>query len=162
LVVTFFILGAIGYIGYFGLVVSVSRTKTGIQLSNAQVQASQAYQSLQQQAGEAQQQLQSCLRTTSPDSTVCSQNFDGQFGFAIGSYGAALEVIQFPSYASVQAAAAIAAASKAASLASYLETLAGIDSPAAYDQIMGSKATQAAFNAVDSTYEELQEALART
>jgi hypothetical protein len=160
LVVTLFILGAIGYVAYIGFVANnISRLNSDTERNNAEIYASQAFQLLGQQLQSATKQLQTCEEGSTQDSVPCRQTFDQASGVALGNFSGNLETITFPSDVAAEADAAESAASAAGNAFVAVSSQTEGDSPAAYQQVYESLGIEEKGHAVVSTFRSLQEAL---
>lgn len=158
LVVVFIVLGAIWYVSYYSLI-NTGALKFNASLTHglgAEVAASSAYSTLGQQAQAFDHNTVGCQKDSDPVS--CVEQQDAQFGNDLQTYGNTIAGIDYPSGVTSQVDAAQRAATDASHLLIYLSQ-SGTD-PNTYQERVQSSDIQAKLSAVDSTYRDLQSALA--
>jgi Domain of unknown function (DUF4389) len=160
LVVVFFILGAVGIIGYTTFFIALSnRATTSDQAITAQNQVVSGYNA----ALVAVQSFSTAAKTCNQSSSAataqvaCLEANDAKLATAFDNYASALSVIDFPSSASSAASAAQSAASQAGSTMHQLAG-AGAD-PQAYQAAVTSSNVQSVFTQVDTTFKRLNSVL---
>lgn len=154
LTVVFIIVGAVFFV--------VSRTATfsfnfnSIESSIARDGVNAAYSSLATATNTFKSQTQSCTNQPNSVTLQCLEQADSSWASAIQTYESALSVLVYPSSAQSTADAAEAAARQASTTVTALANSPDIQ---AYTTITQSPSFRAALNNVDTTYNELIQAL---
>jgi hypothetical protein len=159
LVVAFFFLGVLGYVGYFVAIPTFLGVSDAAQDLSAQNQTADAYSGIVNKVQTFVAAGTACARSTGgPTSQVqCLEANDGKLATAFDAYARTLSTIDFPGSVSTQAAAARSAATQAGAAMSHLAA-AGSD-PLSYQDAVTSSNIQSVLDAVDSSFNQLNTAL---
>jgi Domain of unknown function (DUF4389) len=159
LVVTYFIVGALGLVAYIGLLVAV--TSPGVTTTNqaiaAQNQLITAYNQFGQQSQSFVSTSKACASSTGTAASQCLAAADGELASDLQAYQHIVSTIDFPSQVAPQVAAVTAAAATAGAELQQLSQL-GSD-PEAYSAADNSSGLATAFDRVDSATRTLNSAL---
>jgi len=153
LVVVWIVLGAIVGVVYFTSIGNISSSVNSIDQTIARDNTHNAYNALASATDTFKTQTQAC--GSSPE-LQCLEQADSTWATAIQAYGAQLSAIPYPSSAQSDADAAQAAARQASTV---VTALASSSDAAAYSAASQNPDFQSSLNNVDSTYNELIQAL---
>jgi hypothetical protein len=159
LVVTYFIVGALGLVAYVGVLVAVTShgASTTTQAISAQNELITAYNLVGQQSQSFAATTRGCASSQGTAASECLAAADGQLASDLQAYQHAVSSIDFPTQVIPQVAA-VTAASAAAS--GKLEQLSQLGSnPQTYSAAANSSDLATAFDRVDSATRTLNSAL---
>ena len=159
LVVTYFIVGALGLVAYVATfaVLTSHGVSTTSQAITAQNELVTAYNLIGQQSQTFASTTKACASSQGTSVTPCLASADAQLATELQTYQHTVSGIDFPSQVAPQVAAVVAAAGTASDKLRQLSQL-GAD-PQAYSSAANSSDLVTAFNRVDSTTRTLNSAL---
>ena len=159
LVVAFFFLGILGYVGYFAIAIPtfLGVTNANTQSISAQNQAVGAYDGIAHSVQSFVAAGSACTRSTATSQVQCLEANDATLATAFDAYSRALSAINFSSSVSALASAAQSAAAQAGNSMSHIAA-AGSD-PQNYQAAVASSNIQSEFDQVDTTFNHLNSAL---
>ena len=159
LVVTYFIVGALGLVAYVGILAAVSShgVSTANQAINAQNELITAYNQVGQQSQAFASATKACASSQGSAASQCLAAADGQLASDLEAYQHSVSAIDFPSQVAPQVAAVTAATATASGKLQQLSQL-GAD-PQAYAAAANSSNLVTVFDQVDSTTRTLNSAL---
>jgi hypothetical protein len=159
LVVTYFIVGALGLVAYVGILVAVSSNgvSTTNQAITAQNELITAYNLVGQQSQGFASTTKGCASSQGSAASQCLAAADGRLASDLQAYQHTVSTIGFPSQVAPQVAAVTAAAAAAGARLQQLSQL-GAD-PQAYTAAANSSSLVTVFDQVDSTTRTLNSAL---
>jgi hypothetical protein len=159
LVVTYFIVGALGLVAYIGILVAV--TSHGVSTTNQAITAQNelitAYNLAGQQSLAYASTTKACASSQGSAASQCLAVADGQLASDLQAYQHTVSTIEFPSQVAPQVAAVTAAAAAASGKLQQLSRL-GSD-PQTYSAAANSSDLVTAFDLVDSATRTLNSAL---
>jgi Domain of unknown function (DUF4389) len=159
LVVTYFIVGALGLVAYIGVLVAV--TSHGVSTTNQAITAQNelitAYNLVGQQSQSFASSSKACASSQGAAASECLAAADGQLASDLQAYQHTVSTIDFPSRVAPEVAAVTAATATASGKLEHLSQL-GSD-PQTYSAAANSSDLVTAFDAVDSTTRTLNSAL---
>ena len=159
LVVTYFIVGALGLVAYVGILVALTSgtVSTTSQAITAQNDLINAYNTLGRQSQTFGTTTAACPSAQTSAGTECLAGADAQLAADLQTYQHVVSTTDFPSEVASEVAAVISASGAASAK---LEQLAQLGTnPQAYVSAINSAGLQAAFQKVDSTTRSLNSAL---
>jgi hypothetical protein len=159
LVVTYFIIGALGFAAYIGIFVALTSTtvSTTSQDITSQNQLIIAYNLLGRQSQAFGTSTRACPSAATSAGTQCLAAADAQLATDLTAYEHTVTTIDFPSRVDAQVAAVTSSADVAAATLHHLAQL-GSD-PQTYITAVNSAGLGAIFQRVDSTTRSLNSAL---
>ncbi len=159
LVVTYFIVGALGFAAYIGVAAAVSsgRISTTNQAITAQNELITAYNLLGRQSQAFGTTTRACPTAATAAGSQCLAGADAQLATDLHAYQHTVSTIDFPSGVASERAAVVSSSAAAAATLEHLSTL-GAD-PQTYIAAVNSAGLRPAFQLVDSTTRSLNAAL---
>jgi hypothetical protein len=159
LVVTYFIVGALGFAAYIGVAAAVSsgRISTTDQAITAQNELITAYNLLGRQSQSFGTTTRACPSAATSAGSQCLAGADAQLATDLQAYQHAVSTIDFPAGVAGPTAAVVSSSAAAAAILVHLSQL-GAD-PQTYIPAVNSAGLEAAFQRVDSTTRSLNSAL---
>jgi Domain of unknown function (DUF4389) len=161
LVVAFFFLGVLGYVGYFGLIIptAVSSSNSTIQDFSAQNQTADAYAGIVSKVQTFVAAGKACTTPTAGATAQvqCLEANDAKLATDFDAYSRSLSAIDFPASVRAQASAARSAATQAAATMSHIAAAGG--DPQAYEAAVTGSNIQSVLDGVDSSFNQLNAAL---
>ncbi len=159
LVVTYFIVGALGFAAYIGVAAAVSsgRISTTNQAITAQNELITAYNLLGRQSQAFGTTTRACPTAATAAGSQCLAGADAELATDLHAYQHTVSTIDFPSGVASERVAVVSSSAAAAATLEHLSTL-GAD-PQTYIAAVNSAGLRPAFQLVDSTTRSLNAAL---
>jgi hypothetical protein len=158
--IVFIVVGALAYLSdVFVVIPTFLGVSSRIQSSVATTEVESAYSSLTTASERFRASTQTCASVTSSSARLqCLELADTTWSQALQSYGTSISEIVYPS--SSAQAAAISVKTAVASAVSVIDGIAASPNAQSYSAAASSPALQTALDNVDSSYDQLVEALA--